>query len=463
MNSTPSAPLTTLWRFLFNSPSFQGCMVQLVNRIDVLSTDETFQEQFSQELAGLSQHSGHPNVLQIFGFHTSLKAFKLGELALKICVLHEFCAGGTLRSLLDATPPAGPLEHIVTLEAIANGMGYLHSRKPSPVIHADLKAAVILLRSNQTPCIADYGLDKWKQIQAGRCYYGARGEAGRGEPPNAIIKPPLSPAWAAPELWQLGGTASKASDIYAFGMLVYEATTATAPWDRLEAEDIRAKLNARARPDTGHLASQPSLRMLVQRCWDHDGERRPDSFYVVSELLHEIKCATAKSAEDGAAAAAPHVSLPDLLSEDGLPWQPSGRDGIDICHLERSSVSLNSAGLVVTLRQQIVSLCSEATAQNSSLGSDFHVGRISVLRNPAHSGLIADRMWSLTSVGHPDKWSSTLPSFDDRIFRNSRHVSAWRTAALNRLHNRELYNLTSGGNPDRSVELSCLPAVSLDL
>ena len=250
-------------------------MVQLVNRLDVLSNDETLQAQFSQELASLSRHSGHPNVLRIFGFRTSLKAFQIGELALKICVLHEFCAGGTLRGHLDVAPPAGPLEHIVTLEAIANGMDYLHSRKPNPVIHADLKAAVILLRADRTPCIADYGLDRWKQIQAGRCYYGPLGGGDRGESPVAVT-PPLSPTWAAPELWQLGGMASKASDIYAFGMLVYEATAGTIPWTGLEAEKIRAKLNARARPDTAHLASHPSLQMLVQRCWDHDGERRPD-------------------------------------------------------------------------------------------------------------------------------------------------------------------------------------------
>jgi hypothetical protein len=53
-------------------------------------------------------------------------------------------------------------------QQVASGMAFLHERKPSPVLHGDLKAANILLENDGRRCvIADFGLAGWAHEQGG--------------------------------------------------------------------------------------------------------------------------------------------------------------------------------------------------------------------------------------------------------------------------------------------------------
>jgi serine/threonine protein kinase len=76
-------------------------------------------------------------------------------------------------------------------------MAFLHERKPSPVLHGDLKAANILLEDDGRRCvIADFGLAGWAHEQGSQA-------AKRGALTLAIAPPEVcSPCHKLHSSWQ---------------------------------------------------------------------------------------------------------------------------------------------------------------------------------------------------------------------------------------------------------------------
>ncbi len=147
-------------------------------------------------------------------------------------------------TLLDAAD-GQPLEFRVTLFAqMLQAMGYLHRRG---IVHRDLKPRNLLVRDGQLK-VLDFGLS----VQAG--------QAGTGEIAG-------TPSYMAPELW-LGEDASKASDIYALGVIGYRLFSGVHPYDtttlRTLYEDIQHKV-----VDFGPLPVGPALQQILARMMAH--------------------------------------------------------------------------------------------------------------------------------------------------------------------------------------------------
>jgi len=140
------------------------------------------------------------------------------------------------------------------LQDISQGMRFLHLSIPQ-VIHGDLKSYNILVDSRFRAKVCDFGLSQ--DMNSSGC-------TG-------------TPYWMAPELLRGESTNTMASDVYSFGIILYEAYSRRDPY---EGEDPATVLNLVAdelvhkRPPTpNHMPA--AIESLMKDAVQNDIEKRP--------------------------------------------------------------------------------------------------------------------------------------------------------------------------------------------
>jgi serine/threonine protein kinase len=114
---------------------------------------------------------------------------------------------------------------------VAQGLSVLHSCQP-PLIHGDLKAANVLVDSQFRAKIADFGLTT-----------GRKGFLSGSKESSA---PRGTPFWMAPELLN-GSPCSVHSDMYAFGITLWEVFARLDPYAGEDVGDVLACVRDMAR------------------------------------------------------------------------------------------------------------------------------------------------------------------------------------------------------------------------
>ncbi|QVL33730.1 protein kinase [Telmatocola sphagniphila] len=202
----------------------------------------------------------HPNIVQIH---------EVGETKGRPYLALEFVEGGTLATKLAGKPL--PLREAAKLvESLARGMQLAHSRN---VIHRDLKPGNILLKSDGTPKIADFGLARQLDTDSSETQSGA------------VIG---TPSYMAPE--QAAGMANEAgpaTDVYALGAILYECLTGKPPF---KAESMMKTLdlvrNAQpVRPSLLQPGVPLDLETICLKCLRKEPENRYAS---AAELADEL-------------------------------------------------------------------------------------------------------------------------------------------------------------------------------
>lgn len=163
---------------------------------------------------------------------------------------------------------------------IACGMNFLHSEKP-PVLHRDLKSKNVLFIDDScaTLVICDFGL----AIKATRTVVESSSDKAKG-----------TVRWMAPEILAYGlrngpPRYSVRSDVYAFGVCMYELITSRIPFENLEDLQIIHYVGTGARSlrlanNFGHKA----LVTVMNKCLAYKPEERPDFSEVLVALdAHE--------------------------------------------------------------------------------------------------------------------------------------------------------------------------------
>lgn len=117
----------------------------------------------------------------------------------------EYAKRGSLYSVLhDGPAPAADLRNRFAVET-ARGLAYLHDMS---LIHRDIKSPNVLVTADWHAKIGDFGLAKVKT-----------------ETKTATKSIATSVRWAAPECLDLEPEFTTASDVFSFGVLLYELAT----------------------------------------------------------------------------------------------------------------------------------------------------------------------------------------------------------------------------------------------
>ena len=198
----------------------------------------------------------HDNVVRLFGVVTVYDP---------LLVILEYCEQGSLSSFLEKNNT----ELVVKLQIAsdcAKGMTYLASLN---FVHRDLAARNVLLGSDMNAKIADFGLSRETHDKQ---YYVSRGGA-------------LPIRWTAPEALEQNKF-SEQSDIWAFGILLYEIwTRAALPYADLSNERVWVKVLE------GYRMSIPFdcpdlVYDVIKSCWLDYGQR--PKFAEIAVFLSEM-------------------------------------------------------------------------------------------------------------------------------------------------------------------------------
>ncbi|KAG1669679.1 hypothetical protein FOA52_002063 [Chlamydomonas sp. UWO 241] len=221
--------------------------------VDAQTYDKTSLQTLKQEVQTLSRMS-HPNIIKYLGAYLSPP---------HICIVEELAEGGSLHARLHGRDARGiklhpqmSLPEVLQLGCdVAAAMAYLHPR----CVHRDLKPQNVLLDRHGRAKVADFGLAKMKDQT---CMSTRNVNVG-------------TPAFMAPEQFE-GGAVSEKVDVYAFGVLMWEALTGEQAWADLDHPmQIIFHVGVQcARPDIPH-DGFPPLVQLIEACWHDSPAARP--------------------------------------------------------------------------------------------------------------------------------------------------------------------------------------------
>ncbi|KAK0416332.1 hypothetical protein QR680_012422 [Steinernema hermaphroditum] len=184
-----------------------------------------------------------------------------------VMIVMEFCPGGSLESHLrnqGAHIEIG--ERILYCFEAGRGMRYLHAQK---CIHRDLAARNCLISATGSMKIADFGLSKIMNDMQGEV---------------AIKNIPLR--WMAPETLSKQPEYSDKSDVWSFGVLMYEIfNLGEKPWaDEVDFKVIAKNIKKGRMVEPPVITPEP-VKVLMRKTWGHDAKARPPMKEIVTFLL----------------------------------------------------------------------------------------------------------------------------------------------------------------------------------
>jgi serine/threonine protein kinase len=220
--------------------------------------------------ARAASHLSHPNICTVY---------EVGEIHGRAFIAMEFVEGQALAGIV---PGDGlPAETVVRYGTqIAAALSHAHERG---VIHRDLKTHNIVISADGNPKILDFGL-------ARRIERGAPEEVTR---PLERVEPgglvgTLS--YVAPEVL-LGNGADARSDIWSLGVVLYEMSTGSLPFQGRNEFDLTAAiLRSPAQPFPPHVP--PILRSIILRCLTKDPAQRYQRAGEVRAALEAVQSDT---------------------------------------------------------------------------------------------------------------------------------------------------------------------------
>ena len=229
---------------------------QLSNRV---SRDRDVIARFKQEAKALARLS-HPNIVQVYDF------FQEGDQGF---IAMELVKGQNLADYMhdQGDMPTGKTVQLAT--QMAEALAYAHKRG---VVHRDFKPANVILSMEGDAKITDFGLAKIAQSSV-------HTQVG------SFIG---SPAYMSPEQAQ-GKMVNAHSDIYAFGVAMYEMLSGRLPFTGELESVIAQKLTAIPKPLSALEVKIPEqLNRLVIQMLEKKADNRPKSMDMVVEILKQV-------------------------------------------------------------------------------------------------------------------------------------------------------------------------------
>ncbi len=219
------------------------------------------------------------------------KVYELVETDTQTLIAMEFVEGETLAARLRRGPlPVADAVHLAG--EIAEGLANAHQHG---LVHRDIKPANIMITPHGHVKLLDFGLARAAAPP------GSPTQTGSGEAMRHAGTPP----YMSPEQ-VLGQPVSPSSDLFSFGVVLYESLTGRQPFDDADAYGLAHHIVST--PPKALEAAAPhvptALAKLVARCLAKRPADRPDSAGAVAEELRRLQIPAAPASKVRAVAVA---------------------------------------------------------------------------------------------------------------------------------------------------------------
>ena len=212
------------------------------------------------------------------------KIYEVGRADEQPFIAMEYVQGATLKDRLS--PGAMPVDEAVRIATeIAEAVDFGHRRH---IVHRDLKPANIMLTPDGHVKVMDFGVAK-RMAAAATDLSTIAEMTATGE----IVG---TPAYMSPEQLR-GGSIDARSDVFAFGLVLYEMLTGAHPYRRSTVIDTASAILNEPQPELTERmpAAPPLLAHVVERCLAKDPAKRYQSLADVRTELEAVTRGAASS------------------------------------------------------------------------------------------------------------------------------------------------------------------------
>ncbi|XP_033238058.1 mitogen-activated protein kinase kinase kinase isoform X1 [Drosophila pseudoobscura] len=202
--------------------------------------------------------------------HENIAALRGVCLKTKLCLVMEYARGGSLNRILAGKIPPDVLVNWAI--QIARGMNYLHNEAPMSIIHRDLKSSNVLIYEaiednhlqQKTLKITDFGL--------AREMYNTQRMSAAG-----------TYAWMPPEVISVS-TYSKSSDVWSYGVLLWELITGETPYKGFDPLSVAYGVAVNTLTLPIPKTCPETWGSLMKSCWQTDPHKRPGFKEILKQL-----------------------------------------------------------------------------------------------------------------------------------------------------------------------------------
>ena len=190
-----------------------------------------------------------------------------------LAIVTQWCDGASLYRHLHVVDTVFNMNKLIEIaKQTAQGVNYLHAKQ---IIHRDLKSNNIFLLEDLTVKVGDFGLATVKTRWSG--------DYGCEQPSGSIL-------WMAPEVIKMkdSNPYTFKSDIYAFGIVMYELISSSLPYSNIGHKDTLLYMIGRGyiKPEEHNIRTDcpKSLKKLYKECITFKREERPGFTTILSTL-----------------------------------------------------------------------------------------------------------------------------------------------------------------------------------
>ena len=252
-----------------------------ISRRKISKEDEASLHDLIREVDIISKIS-HPSVLKFIYFDNY--DFKHQP---KPVLITEYASNGSVEDFIRISHQSHSNDRfnathgLIIMYGIASGMSYLHLHN---IIHRDLKPSNILLDDYLNPKITDFGLSKVEEIE------------GESQVYKSVSDLKGTPCYMSPEIFERYEY-SKSSDVYAYGVILYELLTGEKAFIVKSSSEMIKLLKKCYRPKFTSSISD-SYKKLIEECWSQEPKERPTFADIVERLKTDRGFITEEIDED---------------------------------------------------------------------------------------------------------------------------------------------------------------------